>query len=256
MKKTVIVIIFTALVYFIPAFLFADTIYFKNGGTIEGIIKSEDNNSVEMGIGFGTITCAKQEIIKIERSTPGEKGALSEKWNKKKEELQRSEVDFERERQKRFAEYDKWTNEERERKLKEENTLAGTIDLARDPDSKSILVEVFLNDKAKATLVLDTGANIVVLTRQKGEELGLDLSDAVNNVATLQLAGEHKVLAKMVMLKSVRIKDIEVKDVLAGVLLEDSGLGFKDGLLGMTFLNRFNLKIDLKNMKMALEKAG
>ena len=90
----------------------------------------------------------------------------------------------------------------------------------------------------------------------QGEELGLDLSDTVNNIATLQLAGGHRVAAKMVMLKSVRIKDIEVKNVLAGVLLDDGGIGFKDGLLGMTFLNRFNLKIDLKNMKMALEKAG
>ena len=113
-----------------------------------------------------------------------------------------------------------------------------------------------MDDKAKATLVLDTGANIVVLTRHKGEELGLDLSDTTKNIATLQLAGDRRVTAKMVMLKSVRIKDIEVKDVLAGVLLEDAGIGFRDGLLGMTFLNKFNLKIDLKNMKMALEKSG
>ena len=108
----------------------------------------------------------------------------------------------------------------------------------------------------KATLVLDTGASIVVLTKRMGEELGLDLTDTKNSLATLQLAGDHRVTAKMVMLKSVRINDIEVKNVLAGVLLDDASIGLKDGLLGMTFLNQFNLKIDLKNMKMALEKTG
>lgn len=254
MKRIALILVF-GLWSLVSDFACADTIYFKNGGTIEGIIKNEDAKSVEMGIGFGTITCSKDEIVKIERSTPDEVKALSEKWDKKKEELKTSEADFERERQKRFAEYDKWAREERERQAKE-SSVQGTIDLARDPDSRSILVDVCLNGKVNATLVLDTGANIVVLSRQKGEELGLDLSDTGNNIATLQLAGDRKVLAKIVMLKSVRINDIEVKDVLAGVLLDGGPSGFKDGLLGMTFLNRFNLKIDLKNMKMALEKAG
>jgi len=255
MKKTAIILALSlwSTVYGI---VYADTVYFKNGGSIEGIIKSEDAKNVEMDIGFGTITCAKQEIAKIERSTPDEKNALSEKWEGKKAELKKSEAEFTRERQRRFAEYEKWTDEERRQREAKESGAQGTIDLARDPESRSILVDVCLNDNVKATLVLDTGANIVVLTRQKGEELGLALSDNVHNIATLQLAGDRKVPAKMVMLKSVRIKDIEVRDVLSGVLLDDAGVGFRDGLLGMTFLSKFNLKIDLKNMKMVLEKAG
>ena len=232
----------------------ADTIYFNNGGTIEGIIKNEDASNVQMDIGFGTITCDKREIMKIERSSAADAEALTEKWERKRQELKNSEEEFTRERQKRFAEYEKWIREEREKKEKE-LASQGTVSLARDPESRNILVDSLVNDNVKATLVLDTGASIVVLTKQKGEELGLDLSPDKNR-ATLQLAGNHRAMAKMVMLKSVRINDIEVKDVLAGVLLEDPGIGFRDGLLGMTFLNRFNLKIDLKNMKMSLEKAG
>ena len=204
-------------------------------------------------IGFGTITCAKHEIMKIERSTPDEIAALTERWEKKRAELKKSEAQFDRDRQKSFEEYQKWTQEAREKRAKEESG-GSTIDLARDPETRDILVDVFLNNQAKATLVLDTGASIVVLTKKKGEELGLDLTDTKNSLATLQLAGDHRVAAKMVMLKSVRINEIEVKNVLAGVLLDDAAVGLKDGLLGMTFLNRFNLKIDLKNMKMALEK--
>jgi clan AA aspartic protease (TIGR02281 family) len=254
MNTKITIMIFAALISFAPVAANADTIYFNNGGVIEGIIKSEDAGTIQMDIGFGTITCGKREIMKIIRSTPDEIDALTAKWKKKREELKKSEEEFNRERQKRFAEYEEWTKEERERKEKA-GRGGGTIDLSRDYESRSILVKALLNDKVNVTLVLDTGASIVVLTRQKGEELGLDLNDTGNSVATLQLAGGHKVAAKMVMLKSVRIKDIEVKDVLAGILLEDAGQGIRDGLLGMTFLSRFSLKIDLKNMKMALEKA-
>jgi len=233
----------------------ADIIYLNNGGSIEGIIKSEDENNVEVDIGFGTITCGKREIKQIERSTPDDERSLTEKWEKKREELAKSEKEFIHERLRRFAEYDKWIEDEREKKAKELSS-EGAIDLSRDYLSGNILVDATLNDKVKATLILDTGASIVVLSRRMGQELGIDLSDTKSNLATLQLAGNRKVMAKMVMLKSVRIKDIEVKDVLAGVLLEDAGIGFRDGLLGMTFLSRFNLKIDLKNMKMVLEKTG
>ena len=252
--RAVVIIILVALSFVPAAFVGADTVYFNNGGTIEGIIKSEDASNVQMDIGFGTITCDKREIMKIERSSAADTEVLTEKWERKRQELKDSEEEFARERQKRFAEYEKQIREEREKKEKE-LTGQGTVNLARDLVSGNILVDSLVNGNVKAMLVLDTGASIVVLTRQKGEELGLDLSPD-KNIATLQLAGSHKAAAKMVMLKSVRINDIEVKDVLAGVLLEDPGIGFKDGLLGMTFLNRFNLKIDLKNMKMSLEKAG
>lgn len=254
MNKIITAIIFT-IVSLTPVVLHADTIYFNNGGSIEGVIRGEDADNLQMDIGFGTITCSKRETKKIDRSTPEEIKAITEKWESKRKELKAGEEDFNRERQKRFAEYDEWIRQERERSERESREQ-GTIDLAKDYSSNSILVNALLNEKVNATLVLDTGASIVVLTRQKGEELGIDLTDTKHNMATLQLAGDHKVAAKMVMLKSVRINDIEVKGVLTGVLLDDSGIGFRDGLLGMTFLSKFNLKIDLKNMKMSLEKAG
>ncbi|MDD5136971.1 MAG: retropepsin-like aspartic protease [Candidatus Omnitrophica bacterium] len=252
MKTRSAVIIIIALILFIPESLFADTVYFNNGGTIEGIIKNEDKSGIELDIGFGTIRCGMGEIKKIERSSNAEHKALTNKWDKKREELKASEEEFSRERRKRFDEYDKWLREERERKDAEEANR-GAIDVRRDLTTHSILVDTVLNDKVAATLVLDTGASIVVLTRRKGEELGLDLTTS-GDIATLNLAGGRTVTAKMVILKSVRINDIEVKNVLTGVLLDDGGVAFTDGLLGMTFLSRFNLKIDLKNMKISLEK--
>ena len=46
--------------------LSADTIFLKNGRSIEGIVKNENGDNVEISVGFGTITCSLNEISKIE----------------------------------------------------------------------------------------------------------------------------------------------------------------------------------------------
>ncbi len=71
----------------------------------------------------------------------------------------------------------------------------------------------------------------------------------------MRLADGRRTAAKVIILESVRIQDVEVNKVMAAVMLEDiSDPSLRDGLLGMSFLNRFNLKMDLKNMKITLEK--
>ena len=232
----------------------ADTLYLKNGRSLEGIIMTEDKDSVELDIGFGTITMAKDEIDRIYRSTPKETGALKQNWIIKTKELKDKEEEFIRARQQRFEEYEKWVNEERKRSQNQERQ-SSQIDLIRDTASQAILVDTILNDNVKCTLVLDTGASLVVLSRKTGQKLGLDLSNKTSDMIELHLAGDRKIQAKAIMLKSLRIKDVEEKEIMAAVLLEDVvDPYFKDGLLGRTFLNKFNLKIDLKTMSMALEK--
>jgi len=233
----------------------ADTIYFKNGRSVEGIIKEETNKTVEIDMGFGTITCGRDEIAKIEASTPEERDAISAKWEHKRKDLQAKEGEFALDRQRRGSEYQRWVREEQEKK-KQGDADKREIRVMRDPESKSILADVLLNGKVKATLVLDTGASVVVLSKKIGLELGIKLDETQkNDIMELHLAGDRRVNARMVAIKTVEIGDAEAKDVLAGVLLEDFvNPGFKDGLLGMTFLNRFNFKIDLKEMKLSLEK--
>ena len=232
----------------------ADTLYLKNGRSLEGIIMTEDKDSVELDIGFGTITMAKDEIDRIYRSTPKETGELRQNWIMKTKELKDREEEFIRARQQRFEEYEKWVNEERERSQSQKHQ-SSQIGLVRDTASQAILVNTILNDNVKCALILDTGASLVVLSRKTGQKLGLDLSDKASDIIELHLAGDRKIQAKAIMLKSLRINDVEEKEIMAAVLLEDVvDPYFKDGLLGRTFLNRFNLKIDLKTMNMALEK--
>ena len=117
-----------------------------------------------------------------------------------------------------------------------------------------IIVNVVLNRSVSASLLLDTGASVIVLSKEIGKKLGVDTTHKIG-VAQLQLADGRKINAAYVILGSVNIQDIEVQNVDAAVLLDDTGgMGFKDGVLGMSFLKRFNFRVDQKNKKLILER--
>ena len=111
----------------------------------------------------------------------------------------------------------------------------------------------FLNEKVEVSLVLDTGASIMMLRKDVVEKLGMDL-DNVKPDMQAQLADGRKVDAKHIILESVKVQDSQAQNVDAAVLLDEAGITFGDGLLGMSFLNRFNFKVDQKEKKLILEK--
>lgn len=235
----------------------ADTIYLKNGGAIEGIINKENDDSVELSVGFGTVTIKKGDIKSIAKSTDEERDALKQKWNQESIKLKSQEKELTKEREKRLAEYERSAAEEAAKNKSgpaDENVKE--VNIANDPYSKSIIVETVLNDNVNAVLVVDTGASLILLSKKKGEELGIELDPKdKNEITELHLAGGRTVNGRTVILKSVKIQDVEEKNVQAAILLEDvKDLGARDGLLGRSFLSRFSMKLDLKNMKMSLEK--
>jgi len=53
----------------------------------------------------------------------------------------------------------------------------------------------------------------------------------------------------------MEVQGVVARKVDCAVLLDDTGdLGFGDGLLGMSFLKRFNFTVDQKQKKLTLEK--
>ena len=61
-----------------------------------------------------------------------------------------------------------------------------------------------VNEKANASLLLDTGAALVVLKRSVADQLGVDFS-TINSDLKLSLTDGRQVEAKYVMLDSLRI---------------------------------------------------
>lgn len=219
----------------------ADTVHFKNGRSIEGIVKKKSEDTVEIYVGFGSITCRKDQIKKIDCSTEEERAGLYKKWTNKREELSRIAP--------QPAMEDRTTTTQAPPQTKTPDTTEKSV-----VQSNAIIVDALLNDRVRARLVLDTGASLVVLSKKMGERLGLDLRDNKNNGMILKLAGDKTISAKMVFLDSVVVQHKEVNKVMAAVLTEDyANPYFNDGLLGMTFLSQFHFKIDPQNKTVKLE---
>ena len=70
----------------------------------------------------------------------------------------------------------------------------------------------------------------------------------------MKIADGRTVLAIPVMLDTVRIGDAHAENVQAAVLAESLPQQGFDGLLGMSFLSRFNFQVDYANKKLILEK--
>jgi len=131
----------------------------------------------------------------------------------------------------------------------ERNLRKHTIALSKS--SGGLLTEVMLNDKVNCVMVVDTGASVVSITRDIAGQLGMDLSEAHKDVELI-LADGSSVKAKAVSLKSVRVGDSKAEDVIAVVVDNPPAPGV-DGLLGMSFLGNFSVKVDSANNELVLE---
>jgi predicted aspartyl protease len=67
------------------------------------------------------------------------------------------------------------------------------------------------------------------------------------------LADGSKVKAKPVILKSIKVGDAQLNNVQAAII-EKKGISEEDGLLGMSFLKNFLVRINTKENKLILEE--
>ena len=118
----------------------------------------------------------------------------------------------------------------------------------------SMLVDCMINSGTKATLLIDTGASICMLSKKMGEQLKIDTSDPQYRTK-IQIADGSFVPAYYTKLQSLKIQEIEAKDVEAAILLQDlpESVSFKDGLLGMSFLGRYKTHVDYSAKKFIIE---
>jgi len=104
----------------------------------------------------------------------------------------------------------------------------------------STFVQTIVNGKRRGRFLVDTGATLVALSRSFAGELGLQV-DAFPETDVV-VADGRQVKAKQVLLKSVRVGRTTIENVRAvvmpGEVQEDV-----DGLLGMSFLRHFNVRL-------------
>ncbi len=112
----------------------------------------------------------------------------------------------------------------------------------------NFLVDVVLNGKVKARLMVDTGASMVILSKEIGEKLGFSSDSSTPELPTMTAGG--MVWTPMTVLKSMRVGEAEATFVEAG--FNDQMMGL-DGLLGMSFLGDYRVEMDQHTSKMKLK---
>lgn len=208
----------------------ADTLYLKNGRQIEGLIKNEDQDYIELEVSGGMVKFQKQEIERIKKTDYQESVSIRRKWEKQKSE----------------------TQEKLLKRKEEEKRKPRAVEFSGE--GHAITVNATLNHKVEVSLLLDTGASLVILKKNIAEQLGIDLEKAKPD-SKLTVADGRQINAKYILLESVKVENAEAEGVGAAIMLEEAGnTGFGDGLLGMSFLKKFNFKIDYTDGKLILEK--
>ena len=114
-----------------------------------------------------------------------------------------------------------------------------------------ILVPVSINGRPPVYLLLDTGASSVTLSRALADRLGIAWQNGVKVMATL--ADGRKTEGYSVIVKSVAVNDFRTANVRA-VVLDQPPAKDIDGLLGMSYLQRFILRIDPMKKKVVLKR--
>ena len=123
----------------------------------------------------------------------------------------------------------------------------GRRDIPLEGDGSTWLVRATLNGHVKGLFLLDTGSTLCVLSRDIAKRLALPPAD---NTVTVQTAN-GKVRSPV-----FRLTDVDVGGTRAGgvdaVVHEDLPDGI-DGMLGLSFLNRFSYSVDPRRRTLRLQ---
>ena len=113
-----------------------------------------------------------------------------------------------------------------------------------------IIVDVLINQKLSRPFAVDTGATYTVISPEIAQALYLNVRSNAPQV-TLQTAN-GRIQVPLVNLESVAVGELETPNVTAAVQDIDESSQIS-GLLGLNFLNRFQMTVDAANYQLTLK---
>jgi clan AA aspartic protease (TIGR02281 family) len=115
-----------------------------------------------------------------------------------------------------------------------------------------ILVEAVLNGGVKAKMVLDTGADVVVITEALSKRLRQDLSRGGETIKLHTNCGEVRGISFVV--NKIELGNAGKENVRSVVTPDDFALSGFEGLLGLSFLGDFKITVDYQRGKIKIVK--
>jgi len=113
------------------------------------------------------------------------------------------------------------------------------------------VVDVLLDGKVTARMIVDTGASVIALSRAIADQLGPEAVKRGNG--QVEVADGRKVRVQVLELPVVEVGGSKAEHVLAGIMPDAPAPGI-DGLLGMSFLNHFGFESDPKSGSLYLRR--
>ena len=117
---------------------------------------------------------------------------------------------------------------------------------------RSLVVQARLNGERDARFIVDTGADITVLSHEVVQDLGLVPTASAPTITLNTVGGTIRV--DMIRVGVITVGEAEVRNVMVAVHdLPDPPTGV-DGLLGLSFLDQFLVTLDLQEGKLHLTR--
>jgi clan AA aspartic protease (TIGR02281 family) len=117
----------------------------------------------------------------------------------------------------------------------------GRVSVPLIRSGSSFLVRALLNGRRDVLFYVDTGASYTTISHQVARDIGIDAGSGAPTVTLITASGT--IQAPVAVLESLQIGGVEARDV--QVVVHDLPRGAAGvGLLGLSFLSRFSVRLD------------
>ena len=218
----------------------------NSGGTLKGVIKERMEEGIVIDAGYGTIVISFNDIKEIRTPEGQKKTAALMEW--------RGHVYDTKRREKQRRQHDAAVRDRIHASLQEKEAIKEKARRDQEhrisfDDSSKITVKAVINGEVEAELLVDTGASKVLIPLKTVEAIS-GIGPLPEEKVTTKLADGTEREGTPITLKSIELDGLKAENVEA-ITMEMEG---QEGLLGMSFLGKFHMRIDTRNKELILKE--